>query len=375
MAAHSKPIQQRSISDYNPDTPEEDVVEACAGDRQGYPLYPNRSTTYVLEVGSAVENFSKVGFSQTANHNKPDQPWKIIHYNCLGVLLCNRDGCSYTGPPPTGCRKIEEALLRSSGWGLLRHKGFHNHPWPTPKKPNPLAKKDLAAQIMKNPKASALQLKIGEVGDPETSQAPFEAVVAIHELLGNLDRLQYYRRDILRPICSNRTKKKGDVGDKFIHDMFQWDEHGMEMISNSFRRSQEHFTFQTNWMSERLLDQCKDGEKLYSGGLISDVTYRFFQTGYLLTTSMYCNTISRWIPVQLSWIRHLSEEYYTIHFTVLFRQFMTASILPHKRKKLATSIVDFSAAQQKGFVMAYMKVFGKNEDEALRKLKGCQEHF
>ncbi|PLW56163.1 hypothetical protein PCANC_04692 [Puccinia coronata f. sp. avenae] len=142
MAAHSKPIQQRSNSDYNPDTPEEDAVEACAGvknvkqdekwqlpltmsqdhktfidhncvlDRQGYPLYPNRSTTYVLEVGSAVENFSKVGFSQTANHNKPDQPWKIIHYNCLGVLLCDRDGCSYTGPPPTGRRKIEEALLR-----------------------------------------------------------------------------------------------------------------------------------------------------------------------------------------------------------------------------------------------------------------------
>jgi hypothetical protein len=77
----------------------------------------------------------------------------------------------------------------------------------------------------------------------------------------------------------------------------------------------------------------------------------------------------------LSWIRHLSEEYYTIHFTVLFRQFMTALILPHKREKLATSIVDFSAAQQKGFVMAYMKVFGKNEDKALRKLKGCQEHF
>jgi hypothetical protein len=95
-----------------------------------------------------------------------------------------------------------------------------------------LAKKDVAAQIMKNPKASTLQLKvgliyafynhmildcklilnlfqIGEVGDPETSQAPFEGVVAIHQLLGNSDWLRYYRRDILRPICSNRTKKRG----------------------------------------------------------------------------------------------------------------------------------------------------------------------
>ncbi|OAV99908.1 hypothetical protein PTTG_25101 [Puccinia triticina 1-1 BBBD Race 1] len=35
-------------------------------------------------------------------------------------------------------------------------------------------------------------------------------------------------------------------------------------------------------------------------------------------------------------------------------QFLIHSILPHERKKLATSIVDFSKAQQKGFVAAYM---------------------
>jgi hypothetical protein len=90
---------------------------------------------------------------------------------------------------------------------------------------------------------------------------------------------------------------------------------------------------------------------------------------------MYNEKISRWIPVQLTWIRHLSEQYYTIHFTVLFRQFLCPSVLPHKCEKLATSIVDFSKAQQKGFVTAYMKVFGKNKDEALRKLKGCRKHF
>jgi hypothetical protein len=91
---------------------------------------------------------------------------------------------------------------------------------------------------------------------------------------------------------------------------------------------------------------------------------------------MYCDDIGQWIPVQLSWIRGLAEEYYTIYFTVLFRQFLIPSILPNKRKQLATSIIDFSQAQQRGFVSAYMKVFGHtNPDAAMRKLKGCCEHF
>jgi hypothetical protein len=42
---------------------------------------------------------------------------------------------------------------------------------------------------------------------------------------------------------------------------------------------EEHFTFQTKWMAERLLAQDHKNT-VYSGGLISDVTYRFFENGY-----------------------------------------------------------------------------------------------
>ncbi|OAV96379.1 hypothetical protein PTTG_26373 [Puccinia triticina 1-1 BBBD Race 1] len=43
---------------------------------------------------------------------------------------------------------------------------------------------------------------------------------------------------------------------------------------------------------------------------------------------------------------------------------------------MACSIVDFSKAQQRGFVAAYMNVFGKSDPkEAMQKLKGCREHF
>ncbi|KAI7959110.1 hypothetical protein MJO28_002901 [Puccinia striiformis f. sp. tritici] len=72
----------------------------------------------------------------------------------------------------------------------------------------------------------------------------------------------------------------------------------------------------------------------------------------------YCEDIQGWNPVQLSWIQGLSEEYYKVHFTVLFQQFLIPSILPSEREKLATSIVDFSQAQQNGFLAAYCKVLG-----------------
>ena len=101
------------------------------------------------------------------------------------------------------------------------------------------------------------------------------------------------------------------------------------------KRGQEHITFQTKWMSERLLDRGEDGNNVYSGGLILDVTYQFFETRYLLTTLMYCKDIGHWIPVQLSWIQGLSESYYAVHFTILFQQFLIPSLLQHKRKNMA----------------------------------------
>jgi hypothetical protein len=47
-----------------------------------------------------------------------------------------------------------------TGWGLMRHKGIHNHPWPKAKKPDPLSKAAFKAEVMKNPKAGAFKLKV-----------------------------------------------------------------------------------------------------------------------------------------------------------------------------------------------------------------------
>ncbi|POW22594.1 hypothetical protein PSHT_01073 [Puccinia striiformis] len=67
-------------------------------DGQGYPLLPNRSTTYVRPVGAEIMNFESVGFSNTNNvASRTKGQWKVIHVTCLGVMLCDWEECDYTG--------------------------------------------------------------------------------------------------------------------------------------------------------------------------------------------------------------------------------------------------------------------------------------
>ena len=128
-------------------------------------------------------------------------------------------------------------------------------------------------------------------------------------------------------------------------------------------------------MSERLVARDYNNQ-VYSCGLISDVTYRFFENGYLLSTSMYCDDLARWIPIQLSWIRGLSEKYYTSHFTTLFQQFIIPDLTPDERETLSRQVVDFSEAQRIGFLNAFKTVFKQKDDVVvLKHLKGCHQHY
>jgi hypothetical protein len=121
----------------------------------------------------------------------------------------------------------------------------------------------------------------------------------------------------------------------------------------------EHFSFQTQWMAGMIMTQNEDN-KVYGLGLVSDVTYWFFENGYLLSTSMYCEETTRWIPILLTWIHGLSESYYQLHFAVLFCQF---SQLPqNERNILVRNVVDFSLAQTNGFISAYTKVLGSQTE-------------
>jgi hypothetical protein len=128
-------------------------------------------------------------------------------------------------------------------------------------------------------------------------------------------------------------------------------------------------------MADRLVS-CDTNGKVYKGGLLSNATYRFFQNGYLLTTSMYCKELGRWIPVLLTCLRGLSEENYATQFTTLTKQCWVDSITEEEQDTLCQQVVDYSAEQRPGFIKAYLEVSNKSDPEqASQLLKGCHKHF
>lgn len=62
--------------------------------------------------------------------------------------------------PGTICRIDYE---RSTGWAILRHRGIHNHDWPTSKKCHPEGLAELEADIIANPTKKPLLHKVGDV--------------------------------------------------------------------------------------------------------------------------------------------------------------------------------------------------------------------
>ncbi|KNE88768.1 hypothetical protein PSTG_17810 [Puccinia striiformis f. sp. tritici PST-78] len=270
-------------------------------DDEGYPLYPNGNTVFVLLPGDKVTNFGLVRYTKRiASNTRSEMIWKVTRPRCLGALVCDNPGCQWAGSPPTGKEGMDKFLsteqtcpglaakcngivshLQCTGtacridyneeakWGLLRHSGNHMHPWPEAKKPDKLLTGKFKGEVKKNPKAGAFELKLGKPTDPT---APFNSVTSIHPAYWNKDCLAYYRRKMLVEMNLAPDKNGGGVGDKFILDMFGWAACGLMIISSSFMPNQEHFTFQTRWMSDRLFARNHEG-KVYDGGLLSDVTY------------------------------------------------------------------------------------------------------
>ncbi|EGF99352.1 uncharacterized protein MELLADRAFT_94708 [Melampsora larici-populina 98AG31] len=230
----------------------------------------------------------------------------------------------------------------------------------------------LSDQLVQNPKAGPLVLKFGQAGAGKTVTAP---VTEIHAAFSNGGRLGYLRRNILVERGLMPEKESLGGGDRLIMDLMHWGRNGLRLISTSLLGANVHITFQTEWMAKQLVRRDQEN-RVYSGGLLSDVTYRFFKHGYLLTTSMYSDVLHRWILVQLTWMWGLEEGHYWAHFTTLLRQISQADLTYHKRDLLTQQVVDFSLAQKKGFVSAYMEVFNEADPaKALDKLKGCHEHF
>ncbi|EGG11894.1 uncharacterized protein MELLADRAFT_88994 [Melampsora larici-populina 98AG31] len=372
-------------------------------DNQGYPLFPNGNTVFVKQPGQAkIVNWGTFGFAYTSSGGKSKGPadWRTVRYTCLGVIVCESLHCEYLGSPATASAKRSEWMSTTqkcpaarcsgnlrylkctntlcrldeheSGWGIIRHSGFHQHQWPRRGKPDKLSLEKFGKRVVENPGVGPLQNKVGRA---PAGKQEIVTDTNIHGAFGNLHRTGYYRRKLLEAAGVIPVKKLPGAADNFILDMDHWAERGLTVVSVSMKRHNMHLTFQTEWMQQQLLAR-DENQRVHGGGLLSDVTYKFFKNGYLLSTSMYHEDLRRWIPIQLTWLKGLSEEHYASHFRTLMKQMKRADVTATECDTLVRQVVDFSVAQKNGFIKAYMKVFKENDRAvALSKLQGCHEHF
>ncbi|EGG01138.1 uncharacterized protein MELLADRAFT_92641 [Melampsora larici-populina 98AG31] len=329
--------------------------------------------------------------------------WTTRRYYCLGVIKCSEATCPLAASPPTGARKITEGAegkncpisacdgyqvhiecdakcrvdteLDADGneqWGLLRHQGTHQHDWPESKKADPISKEKLKERVINDTKTGPLGLKVGLA---HLGNDPVHSVTDIHSSFGNADRLGYLRQMYLVEAGIMTDTRDPEAGDKWLCTFMDWERKGLKVVSSSVAGPDAHITFQTGWMAEVLVEPDKKSDT-YTGGLLSNVTYRFFKIGYLLTTSKYCETIKRWVPVLFSWLNGLTAEHYKVHFKNLLQQIQKTTLSEKSKGMMVEQVVDFSLAQKVGFQDAYMEVFNcHDKDVALSKLHGCKWHF
>jgi hypothetical protein len=106
-------------------------------------------------------------------------------------------------------------------------------------------------------------------------------------------------------------------------------------------------------MLERLIDNdMQTGRAIL--GITTDVTYKIFNDGYLLSSSVYSMALSRWVPVLFSYIVNINTESHQAHYEALVKMVVSRIDDKEEQLKLLAQIVDYSQAQANGFVNAIL---------------------
>ncbi|EGG08301.1 uncharacterized protein MELLADRAFT_85035 [Melampsora larici-populina 98AG31] len=280
-------------------------------DDKGYPLFTNGNTVFLrLSAEQKFTNWGTFGFTYTSAGGKSKGPgdWRTRAEWMSKPQKCPAARCTeelqYIECNDTLCRLDEH--------------------------PDKLSLAKFAKRVVENPDVGPLRHKVGRA---PAGKKEIVTASNIHAGFGNLHRTGYYRRKLLGEAGVIPKKSVPGAADNFIMDMYHWSERGLNVVSCSMKRVNMHMTFQTDWMHQQLMARDEDN-RVYGGGLLSDVTYKFFKNGYLLSTSMYHEDLRRWIPILLTWLKGMTENHYAAHFSTLMKQFKHAEITVKERDTL-----------------------------------------
>ncbi|KAJ7763332.1 hypothetical protein B0H16DRAFT_1254115, partial [Mycena metata] len=327
------------------------------------------------------------------------QEGKVTRRKCRGIIECTSSTCAIIVRPQTRARGIQKQLSEACACGqpllhqpcdvtsilhtfrdgvFYQNGGYHHHSRPTVRLHMSRKEKDQFTKIVQgNPGAGPLKLLVGQPG----IEGPGDSVADITPLLLNSERIKYERRKILKDA-------RAAAGANFAEEFTAFKEKYPNFICDAQFGDVTVIVMQTPFMAAKLVKSSVDREAV--NGIVSDAAHRVWMdyNSLLIVSSTFEPTRLRcWVPGLMSYSNGGTAEHYRIHFFYLFRGMARecAARDIEVADELFANVVDFSAAQRKGFILAFVDFWVEHApgertiaellDAAPKLIKGCAHHF
>ena len=197
---------------------------------------------------------------------------------------------------------------------LVRHHfGRHNHEHPPAKSLSSTDRNELDELVRKNPKATAFQHRVGA----EHGMRPLSL---INPVLSDPRKARHEVEKSKQRIGLPSTQAgAGSTG--FIERMQSLnDRFSTPWIVDSQFIGRTYVSLQTPFMRSTLLRESvmswsRDSPHSDSRhGIISDSSFDFFDSGYLLSSYVYSVLLLRWVPVMYTWMGSQDADHHVPHF-------------------------------------------------------------
>lgn len=216
--------------------------------------------------------------------------------------------------------------------------------------------KKLSQMVSQAPERPPLNMVFGNA---KGLHGDYNSARDLHESLGNRDRVAYLKKKILK-------EQGGSFSGKGFGPVAVWLDiqslHGSVIKSACLDSDNMHITVQSESMLQSLQSTSQD-EGRVQAGVITDVTHSFFKAGFLLSSSVYCNLLHRWVPVLYTWMYGQTAAHHVQHFVVLIDGILELDVSYDEQNRLMAQVVDFSNAQKNAFIQAYQICRTKNNIE------------
>ncbi|KAF6749824.1 hypothetical protein DFP72DRAFT_818408 [Ephemerocybe angulata] len=272
---------------------------------------------------------------------------------------CDSPGCRGKNVVPVEilctAKSFHWVTIDKSGTRIFHwdHEGRHDHDRPPPKALSPTEKAQLDEQVLRNPNATAHQLRTGTLAPGSTPLHEISPVLAGPDA-ARYQLVQSKRRSGFATVATTTgiirdTKTLSSLSDK---------DSGAPFLVASSINSPTHMIFQTPWMRDCLNEAVHEWETEPLGtdgrhGLVTDANESYFNDGHLVTTCAFNSVLLAWVPVLYTWILRQDANHYRPHFQYLFKGIVDCLGQTQFDKKYLLNVMDFSQGQRRAHADEY----------------------